>query len=209
MGFASLLEDEVPGPLTAGQAEHVGKILHGADRMLALVDDLLDFARIRAGSFSLAPELASIDVLVEDTCATMRPLAEGKGLAIRVETERGLLATVDVQRITQVVTNLLSNAIKFTERGGTVTVRCRAEGDRVHCEVTDTGCGIAEADIPRLFRRFQQLDMSTTRQAGGAGLGLSIVKALVEAHAGTVGVRSRPGEGSTFSVSLPRHLAGA
>jgi signal transduction histidine kinase len=171
--------------------------------MLALVDDLLDFARIRAGSFSLAPELAAFDVLVEDTAASVRPLAEAKGLTIRVETDRGLMARVDVQRVTQVVTNLLSNAIKFTERGGTVRVTCRAEGGRVHCEVTDTGCGIAEADIPRLFRRFQQLDMSTTRQAGGAGLGLSIAKALVEAHAGDIGVRSRLGEGSTFYFSLP------
>jgi PAS domain S-box-containing protein len=203
MGFASLLEDEVPGPLTTGQAEHVGKILHGADRMLALVDDLLDFARIRAGSFSLAPELAAFDVLVEDTAASVRPLAEAKGVTLRVEANRGLMARVDVQRVTQVVTNLLSNAIKFTERGGTVLVTCRAEGGRVHCEVTDTGCGIAESDIPRLFRRFQQLDMSTTRQAGGAGLGLSIAKALVEAHAGDIGVRSRLGEGSTFHFSLP------
>ncbi|MFN3429611.1 MAG: ATP-binding protein [Candidatus Sericytochromatia bacterium] len=203
MGFASLLEDEVPGPLTTGQAEHVGKILHGADRMLALVDDLLDFARIRAGSFSLAPELAAFDVLVEDTASSVRPLAEAKGLTLRVEADRNLMARVDVQRVTQVVTNLLSNAIKFTERGGTVRVACRAEGGRVHCEVTDTGCGIAESDIPRLFRRFQQLDMSTTRQAGGAGLGLSIAKALVEAHAGDIGVRSRMGEGSTFYFSLP------
>lgn len=113
-------------------------------------------------------------------------------------------ATCDVQRVTQVLTNLLSNVIKFTDRGGSVTVRAYPQGDWVVAEVADTGVGIAEEDLPKLFQRFRQLDMSATRKAGGTGLGLSITRALVEAHGGTVVVQSRPGEGSTFSFRLPR-----
>jgi PAS domain S-box-containing protein len=204
MGFASLLEDEVPGAINAAQREHVAKILHGADRMLALVDDLLDFARIRAGSFSLAPELTAYDALIEDTVGTVRPLAEQKGLRLETACEKGLLTTVDVQRVTQVLTNLLSNAIKFTERDGAVRVRTYVDGDWITTEVADTGVGIAPEDLPKLFQRFQQLDMSATRKAGGTGLGLSIAKALVEAHGGVIGVKSELGEGSTFYYSLPR-----
>jgi signal transduction histidine kinase len=207
MGFASLLEDEVPGPINAGQREHIGKILHGADRMLLLVDDLLDFARIQAGSFSLAPELTAYDALIEDTVGTVRPLAEQKGLKLETDCEKGLLTTVDVQRVTQVLTNLLSNAIKFTERDGTVRVRTYLEGEWVTTEVADTGVGIAPADVPKLFQRFQQLDMSATRKVGGTGLGLSIAKALVEAHGGVIGVKSELGAGSTFYYSLPRVLS--
>jgi signal transduction histidine kinase len=208
MGFASLLEDEVPGPLTEHQRQHVGKILHGADRMLLLVDDLLDFARIQAGSFSLSPEPTAFDMLVEDTVSTVRPLAEQKGLVLDTTVERGVVSTGDVQRVTQVLTNLLSNAIKFTDRGGHVSVRAFVEGDWVVTEVADTGVGIASEDLPKLFQRFRQLDMSATRKAGGTGLGLSITKALVEAHGGQVGVASEPEKGSVFSFRLPYRPVG-
>jgi signal transduction histidine kinase len=98
---------------------------------------------------------------------------------------------------------LIGNAIKFTPPQGRVTVRAYVEGDELVTQVIDTGVGIAEEDIPKLFNRFQQLDMSATRQAGGTGLGLAISKALVEAHGGQIGVISEPGQGSTFWFTLP------
>jgi signal transduction histidine kinase len=106
-------------------------------------------------------------------------------------------------RVVQVLNNLLGNAIKFTPEGGRVVVRTSAEAGFLRCEVADTGVGIAAEDQPKLFQRFSQLDMSNTRSAGGAGLGLSIVKAIVNAHGGEVGIHSEPGQGATFWFTLP------
>jgi len=109
----------------------------------------------------------------------------------------------DPLRVGQVLSNLVTNAIKFTSEGGTITVRGRLEGATVRFEVSDTGVGIPEAEQARIFLAFTQVDMSDTRQKGGVGLGLSIVKALVEAHGGEVGLRSQPGQGATFWFTLP------
>jgi histidine kinase len=109
----------------------------------------------------------------------------------------------DPLRIEQVLNNLVGNAIKFTPDGGEVVVRASVEDGMLRCEVSDTGIGIAKEDTPKLFQRFTQLDMSNTRSASGAGLGLSIVKAIVDAHGGQVGVASEPGCGATFWFTLP------
>jgi signal transduction histidine kinase len=111
--------------------------------------------------------------------------------------------TADVQRVSQVVANLLTNAIKFTPEGGTITVRATLKGASVRLEVQDTGIGIAAEDLDKLFVPFSQLDMSSTRSVRGVGLGLSITKALVEAHGGALGVESVPAVGSTFWFDLP------
>jgi PAS domain S-box-containing protein len=204
MGFASTLEDEVQGPLNERQHAAVAKILSGSERMVGLVDDLLDVARMQAGSFMLLCEPTPVAPIVEDVLASLQPLAAAKGLTLAAEVAAPP-ATLDPQRVAQVLTNLVANAIKFTDEGG-VRVRAEAAGDRLTVAVEDTGCGIDPADQPRLFRRFQQLDMTNTRKAGGTGLGLAISKALVEAHGGTIGVESRLGEGATFHFTLP--LAG-
>ncbi|MFN3430363.1 MAG: PAS domain-containing protein, partial [Candidatus Sericytochromatia bacterium] len=202
MGFASTLEDEVQGPLNPAQREAIGKIMSGADRMVLLVDDLLDFARMQAGTFHLDAAATPFASLVEEVATTMRPLAAQKGLSIDTDVQGAFTPTLDGHRIVQVLTNLVSNAIKFTERGH-VSVRVRSRDGELLTEVVDTGSGIAPQDIPRLFQRFQQLDMSQTRRVGGTGLGLAISKAIVEAHGGTIGVESEPGTGSTFWFALP------
>jgi hypothetical protein len=202
-GFGSILEDEVAGPLSAEQHRYLGRLLEGADRLLTLVNDLLDMSRIQAGRFHLDLKPMVLPNIVRQVVDALRPLAEQKGLGLGVEPLQGLpVLSADAQRIEQVLTNLVANAIKFTERGH-VTIRACVEGQNLRCEVEDTGPGIAPDDQAKLFRQFGQLDTSYTRRAGGTGLGLSISKGLVEAHGGRIGVESQSGQGSCFWFTLP------
>lgn len=203
MGFASLLEDEAVGPLNAKQHEFMAKILNGAERMLILVNDLLDIAKIKAGKLDLLPVPTEYPPLVNEVLETMRPLAQDKAITLVGDVNVPILPCVDGPRLIQILSNLLSNALKFTSVGGQVAVRAFVEGNDLVTQVSDTGEGIAAEDIPKLFSRFQQLDMSLTRKASGTGLGLAITKALVEAHGGKLGVLSEVGKGSTFWFTLP------
>ncbi|MFN3429105.1 MAG: sensor histidine kinase, partial [Candidatus Sericytochromatia bacterium] len=203
MGFASVLEDGVAGPLTPEQLGHMTKIVNGADRMLLLVNDLLDFAKLQSGMFDLEPLPTDFDQLVGEAVILMRPLADQKPVTLTSVVEVDRKVAVDGPRVTQVLTNLVANAIKFTDAGGRVEVRARVRDGELLTEVTDTGIGIAPEDVPKLFQRFQQIEMGATRRAGGTGLGLAITKALVEAHGGHIGVESQPGIGSTFWFTLP------
>ncbi|HEY9723019.1 MAG TPA: PAS domain-containing sensor histidine kinase, partial [Oscillatoriaceae cyanobacterium] len=204
MGFGSVLDDEVLGPLNSKQHAYMEKLLGGADTMLQLVNDLLDMSRIQAGRFSVSPRTACLRDAIEQVVSSMEIFAQAKHQHL-VNAVRGELPSVfaDEQRVAQVLTNLISNAIKFTPEGGTITVRARQEGSQLFCEVEDNGRGIDLKHFPKLFQRFGQLDTSNTRAAGGIGLGLSIAKAIVEAHGGEIGVDSEPGKGSTFWFSLP------
>jgi PAS domain S-box-containing protein len=201
-GFASILDDEIPGPLNAAQHEAIGRILNGADRMLLLVDDILDFAKIQSGRFELSPTPTPYRPLVEEVLGLLKPLADAKGLSLEVGDMPALKVSLDAGRIAQVLTNLVGNAIKFTDAGH-VRVQARVQDGRLVTEVRDTGCGIPAEHLPKLFNRFQQLDMSATRRAGGTGLGLAISKALIQAHDGEIGVTSQPGVGSVFWFALP------
>ena len=204
-GFGSILEDELAGPLTPQQHAYLKKILHGSDVLLALVNDLLDMSRIQAGKFSLTISQMRLQEAIADVTGSLDALAQRKGQTLTVDVPADLPAIqADEQRVCQALTNLIGNAVKFTHEGGHIRVQARVERGRfLLIEIEDDGPGIAPDDIPRLFQRFTQLDMSLTRHAGGTGLGLSITKALVEAHGGEIGVRSRPGAGSTFWFTLP------
>ena|GEM_PF-1496216 len=204
MGFGSILEDELVGPLNDSQRNYLSRMLGGADALLKLINDLLDMSRIQAGKFTLAPEAFPIERPLSDVVETLRPLAEQRQHHLSLATEGELpLVLGDEQRIMQVLSNLLSNAIKFTPPGGQIRVTARSEGAMMHVGIEDNGIGISAADMGKLFKPFSQLDMSNTRMAGGTGLGLSISKALVEAHGGRIGVTSEPGEGSCFWFTLP------
>jgi PAS domain S-box-containing protein len=204
LGFGSLLEDEAGPLLDDDQRHHLRTMLVSADVLLALVDDLLEMGRIQAGKFQLHPRPLNLAESVADVLAMMAPLAAQRGHGIVNEVPAGLpVAIADPQRVAQVLTNYLSNAIKFTPDGGTIRVRAAAQGDGLLCEVEDTGVGIAPEDMGRLFQRFGQLDTTYTRAVKGVGLGLSISKALVEAHGGQVGVRSEAGKGTIFWFTLP------
>jgi signal transduction histidine kinase len=208
MGFGSILDDEISGPLNPEQHRYVGKILHGAEDLLSLINDLLDMSRIQAGKFYVDPAPVRLHEVVETVTEHLRPMLDRKVCRFEVDVPPHLPAVMaDERRLGQVLANLIINAVKYSPGRCEIEVRARIHGEHVRCEVADNGAGISAGDRQRLFHPFEQLDMTKTRRAGGIGLGLSIVKALVEAHGGHVGVESDgPGRGSTFYFVLP--LAG-
>ncbi len=202
VGYGELLEDQVAGPLNADQAGFVQRLGLAALQLQRLVDDLLDAARIDAGTFKLRLEPCDPGLQVREVLAQLAPQLDAAGLTLEadvVPAPRPVLC--DSQRIGQVLTNLIGNAIKFTPKGGTITVRLRWDAAGARFEVRDTGVGIAPEDVPKLFQRFGQL--AAGKKRGGTGLGLAISKTIVVAHGGEIGVESAPGTGSTFWFSLP------
>ena len=203
-GFGSILEDGVAGELSPDQAALAGKILASADHLLGLVDDLLDLSRVQAGRFQIARRPIDPAGPIREAIAAHLPAARQKRQALHDALPDGLPPVLaDARRLAQVVANLVGNAVKYTPDGGTVTVRARTEGPMLRVEVVDDGIGIAADQHERVFQTFTQVDMTSTRPNGGVGLGLSIVKALVESHGGAVGVASAPGAGATFWFTLP------
>ena len=205
VGWASILKrDRRPGSVNQG----VEVIERNAKAQAQMVEDLLDMSRILSGKLSI--DLQSIDpaVIVNAAVATIRPTADAKGVELRCDIRSPGFLNADAGRLQQVVWNLLSNAIKFTPRGGVVTVRLGEVQGQAEIQVSDTGQGIRPEFLPYVFDRFRQADASTTRRHSGLGLGLSIVKSLVELHAGTVDVQSAgEGQGATVTVHLPLNVA--
>lgn len=201
-GFGSFLADEGAGPLNPEQASCVAKMLQGTDRMGTLIEGLLDFASIKAGRFELRPEREDYAKLLFETVQLLKPLIEEKNHLLRIEAPPTLPVLLDFPRISQVLINLLVNAIKFTPSGGTITLRAFLDSDRLITEVEDTGIGLESEDLERIFSPFTQVDMSSTRQVGGVGLGLSISKGIVEAHGGSI-VAESPGQGTLFRFFIP------
>jgi signal transduction histidine kinase/ActR/RegA family two-component response regulator len=170
-----------------------------------LIDDLLDVSRIITGKLRIDVRPVDPNSFMEGAIEAVRPAAEAKGVRVQKIMDTGAVSVAgDPVRLQQVIWNLLSNAIKFTPRGGRVQVRLERVNSHVEISVSDTGAGISPEFLPHVFDRFRQADQRTTRQHGGMGLGLSIVRHLVELHGGTVRAESAGlGEGSTFTVLLP------
>lgn len=203
-GFGSLLADGGYGDLPPGATEAICKILDGADRLLDLVNDLLDQTKIERGHLEVRIEPFMIDGLVERLASEFRPLLAAKYQAFEVEVPQGLpLVQADPDRVHQVLRNLLSNAHKFTPTGGTIRLAVELTPNGVLTEVRDTGIGIPPESHARIFDRFYQVDNTRTRHFGGTGLGLAIVKGLLDAMSGQIEVASQPGLGSRFRVQLP------
>jgi signal transduction histidine kinase/DNA-binding response OmpR family regulator len=204
IGFSELLTedgDDADDPETVvTYAEHIhGSGLH----LLGLVNDVLDLARVEAGRLDLKPVDVELDALIRQTVATVRPLADGKHLAVELQLAPVTIAA-DPARVRQIVLNLLSNAIKFTADGGEIRLSLEAdERGAAHLRVSDTGHGIAAGDLDRIFEAFQQAPGEGLQSHEGTGLGLALTRQLVEAHGGTVGVTSALGVGSEFTVVLP------
>jgi PAS domain S-box-containing protein len=204
-GYVEFLEDHIGGPLTPTQDEFVHQIAVGTRRLARLVDDLLDFARLEAGSFRLARETVDARELVDDVLNSLQPQATATQVALTVSLPgEAVPLCADPQRIEQVLTNLIHNALKFTPTGGRVAVSLRVEQDQALMEVTDTGVGIAPEHQATIFDKFFQVSPESPSGLGGSGLGLYIARSLVEAHGGRIGLESAPGRGARFWFTLPR-----
>jgi len=201
---AHLLADGIPGPLTSKQARLVDIVRRSTDRLLRLVNQILDASRLRAGVLPLERVPLDLDWLVDRAMEELRPQADEARVTL-VRERVGARFTVhgDEDRLVQVVVNLLANAVRFTPVGGRVTVRLIDAGPECEIQVEDTGVGIPSAELPHIFETYRQAHPGK----GGTGLGLAIVRGLVLAHGGAVTAESQEGKGSRFTVLLPRDRA--
>jgi signal transduction histidine kinase len=206
MGWAQMLRDsDVEPDTTRTGIEAIGK---SAKVQAQLIDDLLDVSRITAGKMNIERRTLDLKPVIEAAIETVSGAAEAKGVALHTDLADEVCVHGDPHRLQQVVWNLLSNAVRFTPAGSDVYVALREEGRDAVIEVRDTGQGIDPSFMPHLFERFRQADSSATRPYTGLGLGLAIVRHLVELHGGTVSAESSGiGRGATFRVRLPRSLS--
>ncbi len=192
------------GEINERQARMLGRAKERAKGLLDLVKDLLDLSKIEAGMQVQYMEPVDIGVLLTKVVELMQSQAEQKGLTLEFDLEEGLPSVnADAANMEGVFTNLISNAIKYTPEGGLVRVTGKREGEYIRIDVQDTGIGISEKDLPRIFERFYRVKTEKTRQIVGTGLGLSIVKQVVDAHLGTIDVQSVENQGTCFTVRLP------
>ncbi|TME41596.1 MAG: response regulator [Chloroflexi bacterium] len=206
IGFSELLSDEGSerfDPVT--RRRFLDQIHSSGKHLLQLINDILDLSKVEAGQMELHPQLMLVADTVREVLATMEPLARAKGITFDSESDPSMQLVADGAKVRQMLLNLASNAIKFTPAGGHVSIRARRTASSVEIAVIDTGIGIAEADLPRLFGEFQQLDPGPGRRQEGTGLGLALTKRLAVLHGGDVSVESQVGKGTTFTVRLPAH----
>jgi signal transduction histidine kinase len=203
IGYASLMLDRIYGDLTARQEEGLNRIQGAAQHLLALINDILDLAKIEAGRMPLHLDDVGLEDIMTEISQQIEPLVKKRSLTFHVEMPSRLLTLhTDRTKVKQILLNLLSNAVKFTHQGGISVTIARDEED-LRFDVRDTGIGIRESDLDSIWEDFRQVDQSRTREFGGTGLGLSITRKLVDALGGHVFAESVYGKGSTFTVVLP------
>ena len=206
IGFADILLDDQT--LKPEQRRQVNLIQSAGSMLLTVVNDVLDFSRLEADRFELDEAPFALQALLDECVSIIRPLAQEKGLSLTMEVDPALAAwhMGDAARLRQVVLNLLNNAAKFTQHGGVAVSACRdgggADRDAIRLSVSDTGIGIAQDRIDRLFEPFTQADSGISKRFGGSGLGLSICRRLVDLMGGTIVLQSAEGKGSTFIVHI-------
>jgi PAS domain S-box-containing protein len=208
IGSLQLINSGVMGEVDKEVAELTGVAERNGQRLLDLINDILDIEKIESGKLALVPEVLALDELVRESMLLNK--AFGERFSVRFEAHGGMSGSrvhADRKRLLQVMTNLLSNAAKFSPEGGVVEIGTADVGPNVRVSVHDRGSGIPEAFRGRIFGRFTQADSTATRQKGGTGLGLAICKRLVELMHGRIGFDDRPGGGTTFWFELPRHSA--
>jgi signal transduction histidine kinase len=208
LGYASLLADGIPDPPTEGQSGHLTRVSASARHLLGLIDEVLSLSRLEAGRELVSPrELVVADAL-DEAAVMIQPLADARKLRFEVHRpDPSVTIETDPGKLRQTLLNLLTNAVKFTDRGS-VSLNAALVDEWVCFYVKDTGIGIAPQHQARIFESFWQVEQSTTRRVGGAGLGLNVARELARLLGGDVAVESVVGEGSTFTVRLPRRWGG-
>ncbi len=203
IGFTGITLNELAGPLNLEQKKQLKMVKGSARHLLDLINDVLDISKIEAGELRVSCEEFSIRNAVNQVAESLKPLAEQKGLSLSVEIAPEVDKIVsDERRIRQILINLTNNAIKFTEKG-VVKIGCLKRDSRIEVEIRDSGIGIKDENIGKLFKPFQQLDIGTSRKYEGTGLGLSVCKRILDMLGGTIRVKSQFRKGSTFTFTLP------
>ncbi len=199
LGFAQLLDADLRG---SDHHRHVDQILSAGRHLLALIDEILDIARIESGEMRLALESLPLGALLQESCALIAPMATGRGITLNLHpVDAGLVVEADRQRLRQVLLNLLSNAVKYNRSAGAVYIDARATEDAIEVAITDTGSGITSENIARLFTPFERLDADRSG-IEGTGLGLTVSRQIMRHMGGDIEVTSTPGEGSVFKLRL-------
>ncbi len=206
IGFAEIMHDGRVGPLSNDHKEYIGDILTSARHLLQLINDVLDLAKVEAGRMEFRPEPVKLEKVIGEVRDVVRTLIARKHLKMEIGIDPQLTdIIIDPAKLKQILYNYLSNAIKFTDDGGRIVIRAVTENSAFfRVEVEDSGIGIKAEDLSKLFVEFQQLDASFTKRHQGTGLGLALIRRIVEAQSGRVGVDSEPGRGSRFYAVLPR-----
>jgi len=202
-GYVELMREGHMGSLTPEQAEALEVVSEKADLMARLVEDMIALQRIEVEKLKLEP--ISLGEIAQFAVRSASLIAQNAGIEFKLEIPPNLPPVMgDKNRLVQVFDNLINNAIKFSPNGGTITIRLKDVGEYIQAEVEDTGIGIPEDKLDKIFERFYQVDSSSKRKFGGMGLGLAIVKSIVEAHGGKIWVKSQLGKGSTFYFVIPK-----
>jgi signal transduction histidine kinase len=203
IGAADNLLDGIAGPIDERPRNYLARIKENGDRLLRLINELLDLARIEAGREEVQVTRFRLDTLIQETLDTLKPLAEERGVALAAREPPPIMIRADRDKISRVLINLVHNGIKFTPAGGRVEIRASGDTRSVRLAVEDSGVGIPAGEIERVFDKFHQLKLGRETAAGGTGLGLPISRQLVEMHGGRLTAESAQGRGSTFTVELP------
>jgi PAS domain S-box-containing protein len=204
IGFSQLLRDETPGKLNQEQKQCLDDVLESSQHLLNLINEVLDLSKIESGRAELKLENVDLKELITPLTRVMRPILGQKKQELEVEIEAGLpQIRVDKTKMGQVLRNLLANSSKFTPEGGKLWITAARADDWLHLSVIDNGAGIKKEDLERIFEPFCQLDYTPGNGKGGTGLGLAVVKEIVERHGGQIRVESEYGRGSRFTISLP------
>jgi signal transduction histidine kinase len=203
IGYEELLADGITGPVTDPQRQQLGRIKASATHLLGLIDEILTYSRVEAGSERAQMEVVEVRMVLEDAAALVAPLVDDRGLVLTVELpDRPLSVYTDVQKLRQILVNLLSNATKFTEHGGITLLASRSRRQMLF-HVRDTGIGIPQQHLQQIFEPFWQVDQRANRRVGGTGLGLTVSRRLAQLIGGDLSVESHVGGGSTFTLQLP------
>ena len=204
IGFSELMRDEVPGQINNEQRQCLDDVLGSSQHLLNLINDVLDLSKIEAGTAKFRLSNLELAEVIEPLARTLLPVLAPRQQSLDIKVEEGLpLVRINKAKISGVLLNLLSNATRFTPDGGTLKIEAVREGDWCRVSVIDSGIGIKQEDQERIFEPFYQLDNSLTRGKGGTGLGLALVRQIVDKHGGRVWVESEYGQGSRFTFTLP------
>jgi len=205
IGFSEVLQDQMFGPINTKQQEYVNNIITSGRHLLSLINDILDLSKVESGKMSLDLSAFPLREVLDASLMLLREKALKGSLEFHLDLapEAEVILVADQRKLKQILFNLLSNAVKFTPTAGTVVISARRDGDLIEVTVADSGIGIREGDIPKLFQAFTQLESVYTKGFEGTGLGLALTRQLVEMHGGRIWVKSEFGTGSRFSFTIP------